>query len=199
MTELSQNNFNNEDLVESIRRRDNGAFEYLRLQCYDVVSMLVTSNSGSEADAEDVYHEGIFGLIKVVDNPQLVLTCKLTTLFISICKRQWLVVLQKRKADRTYQSDLHETSYDEEIERKMDKEIFNSILWTSFERLKQDCKIILRGYMQGMSVKEIAGLMGLSTSHVKKKKHYCHKYLIQYISEHPDYKRIEVEDEIKIC
>lgn len=199
MTELSQNNFTNEDLIKSIRNRDNGAFEYLRVQCYDVVNMLVETNSGSTADAEDVYNEGIFGLIKLVDNPQFVLTCKLTTLFISICKRQWLVVLQKRKAARNYQSDLQETSYDDEIEQKMDAEIFDSILWTSFERLKQDCKIILRGYMQGMSVKEIAGLMGLSTSHLKKKKHYCHKYLIQYISEHPDYKKIEVEDEIKIC
>ena len=180
---MEKQSLSESDLLKSIRARENRAFAFLQRKCYDVVKMMVVDNFGQIEDAEDIYEEGIVDLIKIIDRSTLELTCKVSTLFITICKNKWMSILENRKAATNYHQKHKDYTHVEDIYEKLDKDIYMGVLWESFELLKDDCKNILRAYFMELSVNNIAEIFGYSPGYVKKKKHYCHKALILLILE----------------
>lgn len=193
---MVRNAFSEEDIIQGIRLRQDDVFEHLRKHTYGAVRLYITSNSGTVEDAQDTFAEGIIGLIKFIDNPMLAMSCKVSTLLVSICKNHWYQKLEKQRSAYNYRNKLVVNDYEEDTSDELDEAVYSNMLWDSFNKLKNDCKTIIRGYLEEMTHKEIAKILGLSPGYVKKKKHYCQEYLIQYVSEHPDYKKMLTTNEV---
>jgi RNA polymerase sigma factor (sigma-70 family) len=193
---MVKNLYTESELIEGIRKRDNDIFVNLYKQCFHLVLKFVKLNSGKNEDAEDVYNESIFCLIEIIDRPTLELKCRVTTFLFSICMKQWKRVLEKQKAAQNYQYRNNECLEVEDFSDKMDKDFFWNILWESFRHLKDDCKIIIKAYLKEMPAKDIAELMDFSETYLSKKKHYCHKFLFEFVYQHPEYKQLQKTGEL---
>lgn len=187
-----QTRFSDDKVVfKAIRERDPDVFVHLRKSYFGAVRFMIRSNSGCDEDAEDVYSEGIVRLIELFDTRGQMTQSKLATLFIEICKNIWLNVLRSRRMQSEHANVPDDTFYEEQFEKDIDNALQKDILWQSFNKLKDDCQLIIRSFLDGMRIREIAKLMGLSTAYVNKKKHYCHKSLLDMIYTHPDYVKIK--------
>jgi DNA-directed RNA polymerase specialized sigma subunit len=80
--------------------------------------------------------------------------------------------------------------YFENFDVQLDEAIYKNIFWKSLEKLKKECQTIIEEFLNGKPLKEIAEMLGLTPSYIKKKKHYCQKNLLEHVYKHPDYKKL---------
>ena len=85
-----------ETLVAAIRGGDERALSQLYRQHWPMVSHFVLQNSGTEADAQDVYQEGVMVFYEKVRDNSLELNCQIKTYLYAVCRRIWLKRLTSR-------------------------------------------------------------------------------------------------------
>ena len=77
-------------LLKQLKDEQNTSFELLYRLYYPTVAVHVTRNSGSTADAEDIFQETIIVLLQQVRKPDFVLTASLKTYLFAIARNLWL-------------------------------------------------------------------------------------------------------------
>ena len=83
--------------VESLRLRDRASYTLLYQLMMPPVARYVQRNSGSLADAEDVFQETLLVLAEKVQQPDFRLTASLKTYLISIARNVWLNRLRDQR------------------------------------------------------------------------------------------------------
>ena len=169
------------ELLEILRgpdqiARDKALAEVYR-RTYAVIERMIVSNSGTVADAEDIFHDGLFSFYKQAQNG-LTLTCALRTYIFSICRNLWLKRL--RKSGR---SSRLEDQHQEIVELDNDPAEFlivdecSGLVADHLKKLGGDCqKIIVYAYFDQHKADEIAKLMDYATPQVaRNKKSSCLK------------------------
>jgi len=177
------------ELLEILRgpdqiSRDKALSEVYR-RTYSTIERMITSNSGSIADAEDIFHDGLISFYKQAQNG-LTLTCAIKTYIFSICRNLWLKRL--RKSGR---SDRLEDQHNEIVEMDNDPEEFliidecASLVAENLKSLGGDCqKIIVYSYFDQFKADEIAKLMDYATPQVaRNKKSNCLKRFREQVLE----------------
>ena len=177
-------------ILQGIRNRDDGAFKYIQVKFQDSIRLMVMEMGGSQEDAKDVFNEGLIALIRLVDQENFQLTCKLGTLLYALCNNKWKQQLEKQTAARNYHLRKLDTEEESDFTENTDLELYKRIFWENFEKLDNVCKEILKGYYEEMSPRKIAEELGYSYGYVRKRKSMCHSYLIKLIESHPDYIKI---------
>lgn len=174
------------NLIDGINQNEPHAWEYLRKASFRGVRYIVTTNQGSEEDAEDMLSEGIAALVEKVSKGKLVMTAKMSTLLISICEKKWLDILKGRDTQRRNIGKLRDApGYTSE--EKMDRAVFWNIARECFSQLEKQCQKILSMINEGMQHKDIGVKLGLSAGYVKKRNHYCHEEWVRIVQSHPGY------------
>ena len=169
------------ELLELLRgpdpiQRDKALAEVYR-RSYSMIERMITSNNGSVADAEDIFHDGLISFYKQAQNG-LTLTCAIKTYLFSICRNLWLKRL--RKSGR---SDRLEDQHNEIVELDNDPEEFlildecAELVSSQLKLIGEDCrKIIVYSYFDQYKADEIAKLMDYATPQVaRNKKSSCLK------------------------
>ena len=177
-------------ILQGIRNRDDGAFKYIQVKFQDSIRLMVMEMGGSQEDAKDVFNEGLIALIRLVDQENFQLTCKLGTLLYALCNNKWKQQLEKQTAARNYHLRKLDSEEESDFTENIDLELYKRIFWENFEKLDNVCKEILKGYYEEMSPRKIAEELGYSYGYVRKRKSMCHSYLIKLIESHPDYIKI---------
>lgn len=157
-------------------QRDKALSEVYR-RSYSMIERMITSNSGSVADAEDIFHDGLISFYKQAQNG-LTLTCAIKTYLFSICRNLWLKRL--RKSGR---SDRLENQHNEIVELDNDPSEYlivdecAALVSAQLKLIGEDCrKIIVYSYFEQFKADEIAQLMDYATPQVaRNKKSSCLK------------------------
>ena len=186
--------FNDQYIIEGIRNRDDAAFKYLQVKFQDSIRLMVIEMGGTPEDAKDVFSEGLIALIRLVDQEDFTLTCKLGTLVYALCNKKWKQHLEKQTAVRNYHVRKLDTSPERDFTEDIDHQMYREIFWESFTKLDQVCKDILEGYLKEISPREIAEKLGYSYGYVRKRKSMCHSYLMKLIENHPVFKKIKLTE-----
>lgn len=184
-------NYNDKHIIESIRKREDVAFKYLQVKFQDSIRLMVMEMGGSSEDAKDVFSEGLIALIRLVDQEDFELTCKLGTLVYALCKKTWKQQLEKQVAVRNYHVRKLENSPDWDFTEEIDQQLYQEIFWESFKKLEKVCQEILIGYLKEFSPKDIAAKLGYSYGYIRKRKSMCHSFLMKMIQDHPTFKKIK--------
>ena len=184
-------------LVEGIRQRNGDVFRYLERNYRHGIRLMVLEMGGSVTDGEDVFSEGIMTLIEVVDRPNFILTCQLSTLLYAICNKKWKQVLDKKKAARNYHFRHNEETVAMDYSENMDNSLYSKIFWDSFQKLEKDCRQILKAYFKEIPARKIADLLEYSYGYLRKKKSICHAALMRIIRRHPEYVSIKEKEGLK--
>lgn len=183
--------YNDQYIINGIRNRDDVAFKYLQVKFQDSIRLMVLEMGGTREDAKDVFSEGLIALIRLVDQEDFILTCKLGTLVYALCNKKWKQYQEKQIAVRNYHLRKLDTSPEWDFTEDADDQLYQDIFWETFMKLDKVCRDILDGYLKEISPREIAEKLGYSYGYVRKRKSMCHSFLMKMIENHPTIKKIK--------
>ena len=190
--------FTDEQLLLGLINQDPDVYAYMNRWYKRGIKLMIYEMGGTSEDGEDMFGEGLVGLYDMVRKANFELTCKLSTLFFSICKKQWQRVLDKKKAAKNYKKRNNEPTEVEDFSEDMDQLIYERIFYECFNKLEKECRRILNGYFKEIPLKQLADVLEYTYNTLRKKKSICHTSLMKIINEHPEYKIIRDEDDLDI-
>jgi RNA polymerase sigma factor (sigma-70 family) len=153
--------------LERLAKRDNAAFNLLYAFYYPGIEKFVKKNSGTAADAEDVFQETIMVLLEKVPKKDFVLTSSIKTYISAVASNIWLKRLRDAKGVIGLNIDLElEDMTLSEWERKEDNLLRRNRLQRIFEKLTRHCVIFLtRTFLSGASREQLIEQMGYRNAH----------------------------------
>lgn len=176
----SVNEITDDALIMGIREGNRQLINTLYITHYPMIRKLVLDNSGSEAEAKDVYQEAIIVFYENVRTKGFNLTCKINTYLYSISRNIWLKQLRKRMPQA---NDLNDHKHFVDINRDFDKheEKQKRIDKLNFamQEIGEPCSSILTYFFYNrLTMEEIAGKMGYTNAaNAKNQKYKCFKRL----------------------
>ncbi len=179
--------------IEAIRKHDTVVIRQMIDECYPPVERWVCQNSGTPADAEDVFADALEAICRKLKQGQaLDLTARFSTFIFSICKNHWLKRLRRKKgADRVRNDNAAElTTETERWNQALEDAERMQFVRTKWERLSESCRQLLDLCWadEKKSMAEIARILGFaSAGYASKRKHQCIEKLKALIRDDPDF------------
>lgn len=188
--------YSDELIIEHLRERKSDAVSYIIKKYLPMIKFMVSDYSysdgsilavGNEDDAEDIFQETLYIIIKKIDSGDLKLTVKFSTYLYAICKNLLKIKLKKRITEQKYKLSEAENSVivEDNVEvYKTNKK--QKIFDHYFLQLSPVCKNILKLSWNEYSQADIAKKLGNTIKYITKRKHECKKRLIELILKNPD-------------
>ena len=181
MKESRQPILTDEELLMGLADGSDNALTQLYRRYFPMVLHFVTTNSGSEDDAKDIYQEALIVLYEKVRSDSLELHCQLKTYLYSIGRRLWLKQLARRSrfmvrdvempvSEEIALDHLNDDLIDhEERDRQFD------LMADSLDRLGEPCRTLLDDfYIQHLSMQDITEKFGYTNAdNAKTQKYKC--------------------------
>lgn len=165
-------------LLAALRTDQAWAYEWIYTHAYRRAASLVLERHGQESDAEDMFQEALFVLLKKVQMPDFQLTSSLVTYLCSVTRNLWLY--KSRNAYREQKTDdlspYEKTGEDSHLilEEHLEAETRYATALAALDRLGDDCRqVIVKSYYENQPDRDIATALGLATDYVKVKRHRC--------------------------
>lgn len=190
----AQTNLSREELLKQLRsinpKDQNRVFEYLYMNNYEVIKMLVLNNNGTSDDAKDVFQDTLIAMHRNVRNPEFELSCKMSTYLYSLARNIWLNKLKSSKKVDSFedvQTEFIETN--ENRQELIERAERSKMLVKMIDLLKEDCKKVLKlFYFERYSMSGIASEMSYANDQVaKNKKSACLKHLKKQVLTNPNF------------
>ena len=189
--------YNDQEIISGLKSGESFAVNYLAKEYLPMIRYFISKNNGSEEDAKDIFQDALFILIDKISSDDFILQVTLSTYLFAICKNLWLMVLDRQKAAKNYEKrrslDILETDFSE----KGDTAFYERIFRQCFDTMDDVSQKILKMYWMEIAPTEIAEKLGYSYGYVRKKKSECMKELKNRIMNHPDYRELESNLNIK--
>ena len=184
--------YTDEAIIGGLKKRDSLIIRYVYKEYYPTIKFLITTNSGTETDAEDVFQDARVVLYRKIARENLVLTSSFKTFLYSICRNLWLQRLDRRVFRNEFLEmedlgELQEIAYNEQPEDDQEK---YRLFQQHFFKLSEDCQKVLKLFMSKTSLKEIAEIMGFKTEkYAKTRKFMCKEKLKNSVINDPNFKK----------
>ncbi len=169
-----------------------------------IVTSYVLNNSGSVEEAKDLFQETLIDLYRKGQDG-FILTCPFKPYFLAMCRYKWLDQLKGDKKRKIKETDAFKVTnlenegleyIREEIVHSVGKEKEFNIYREHFSKLSSTCQEII-GLSLVMneqtnktnSLKEIAAVLELNYSYVRREKNNCLDKLIASIKQDPRFRQ----------
>lgn len=161
------------ELVAKIRLRDHETLNRIYSETYPMVEKYILKNNGGSSDAEDVFQDAFYLMIKKVQEPEFVLSSKVSTFLFGISKNLWLKQLTKKSIDTSALKAEQDFELLPESDHQKLEQVQN--MQHSIEKLGEPCKtIIIQFYFLETSMKEIAKMLNYTNANnAKNQKYKC--------------------------
>jgi RNA polymerase sigma factor (sigma-70 family) len=181
--------------IDALLENDTSLINELYHKYAGKIKAMVLKNSGTEADAADIFQEALVSLYQRANREPFVLTCPLDAYLYLICKNKWINELNK-KANKGV------TFIDTEGFQIKD-DIFNEveIVHIQYERrnlliqklkdLGDSCRAVLELSWSGLCMEEVASKLGNTYGYVRKKKSECMAKLIALVKTSPQFETLQ--------
>lgn len=181
MKESRQPVLTDEELLTGLANGSDDALTQLYRRYFPMVIHFVTTNSGTEDDAKDIYQEALIVLYEKVRSGSLELHCQLKTYLYSISRRLWLKQLTQRS--RFMVRDVETPAADELAIEQLDDDLTDheerdrqfTLMADSLDRLGEPCRTLLEDfYIQHLSMQDITEKFGYTNAdNAKTQKYKC--------------------------
>ncbi len=165
--------------IEALRREDKNLIREIYQKYAPQVSQWISKNSGSMADAKDIFQEGLISLYNKALDPNFTLNCSLGALLFTICRNKWTDQLRKKSATQKVSSEIKERLYsDPQIEHTLEQieeaAIRDQLLDSTFKQLSQLCQQLLALVAKGIAPADIALQLNMAEANtVYRRKKAC--------------------------
>ncbi|MEM9921807.1 MAG: sigma-70 family RNA polymerase sigma factor [Bacteroidota bacterium] len=165
--------------------------EYVYVRMYPFVLRFIERNRGGQADAEDVFQDGLIKFYKLVRQGRIAEEVNVEAYLYTICRNIWLKKLGREKKPDVLIEDIEIVPVEDTILQRIlskEKEAHYQLM---LQQLGKDCyKVLMAYYYKNLPLKIIATEMNYSSEAVaKNKKSGCMKKLRQLLIEIPSYKK----------
>ena len=141
-----------------------------------MVLNMVVQNSGTEAEAKDVFQEAVIVLYDNARQHDFELTSRLKTYLYSVCRRLWLKQLTgKGRTFHDVAAYEDVIAVDEDLARHEEKDLQLDMMEKALDGLGEPCRTIIRDfYMENRSMQEICDKFGYTNAeNAKNQKYKC--------------------------
>jgi RNA polymerase sigma factor (sigma-70 family) len=191
--------YTDEEIMTGLKRQDIPILKFVYKQFSGQVKSLITSNSGTEMDAEDIFQDALVVIYQKISSDTMKLTCSFSTYLTAVCKYLWLQRLNKLELFFEFKelACQHEEQDDFNMEQLLIESEKYRLFQQHFLRLTPDDQKVLRLFMSKISLKEIAKIMGYkSHKYAKVRKYICKEKLKNSILNDPQFRKIYEYDEL---
>ena len=183
-------NFTDQQIIEAFQKggqNRNHAWEFAYKDWRDRIFGAIVAKNGTREEAKEAMQEVVMVFERRVKRPDFVLQHKLSTYFISCVYRQWIKSRKSGKMSVVDLEDRHLAGFVESVEADIAQTELANLLDESLARLGERCKAILRHFMNGYSMKEIAEKMDFAGGEqvARNEKRKCQERYETYLREHP--------------
>lgn len=189
--------YTDDAILKGLRKRDGEVIRYIYKEYYPSIKFLIITNSGSETDAEDVFQDAMVIIYRKIIEDKLILTSSFKTFLYSICRNLWLQRLDRKLFSYEFMENENLTDMQDVIvleQSELENEKYR-LFQQHFLRLSEDCKKILRLFMNKVPLREIAEIMGFKTEkYAKTRKFMCKEKLKNAIINDPNCKKFLTND-----
>ncbi|GAB3261143.1 hypothetical protein GCM10027347_25990 [Larkinella harenae] len=166
-----------QDFYVGLSRRDERAYQYLYHAVFPSFQHWVLTNNGSAMDAEDSFQKGLLNFLLNIETGtyQLQAGTRITTVAFEYCKRVWLTELKSaRLRYRGTMPDYLDPADTSDVEKDLERMDIVQLVQQSLSQLKDVCRNLLEWfYVEELSLREIAGRLGMKEESVKSKRYQC--------------------------
>jgi RNA polymerase sigma factor (sigma-70 family) len=184
--------YTDEAILEGLEKQDREIIRYIYKEYYPSIKFLIITNSGNEIDAEDVFQDAMVIIYRKIIEGKMILTSSFKTFLYSICRNLWLQRLDRKLFSYEFMENENLTDMQDSVSYEM-REVENEkyrLFQQHFLRLSEDCKKILRLFMNKVPLREIAEIMGFKTEkYAKTRKFMCKEKLKNAIISDPSCKK----------
>lgn len=187
--------YETEEIIRGILNHDRIVITYVYKVHFILVKKYVTSSSGTDEDAWDVFQDAIgvvYDFFKRKDS-DLSLTSSFSTFFYAVCFNIWKNQLRYKNVRRKLKDVIIEGVSEDEWDLA---EIIRSntqmrIYLKYLDMLSEECKKTLELVGQGLNGNEIADELGLGSAQAfYNKKRSCIKKILELINNDPEYQNL---------
>lgn len=183
--------YTEQEVLAGILGNSSKTLQYVYKEAFPGIKRYINSNSGNDEDAKDIFQESIIITYKKLKNNNLVLTCSLKVYLFSVCRLLWLKQLEnQRKGIQEVNVGEFVLNVGEDVLDIRDQNERYELYRAHFDLLNEDCKKVLRMFLDKVSLKEIANRMGFTEQYAKKRKFQCKEALVKSIQNDNDYKEM---------
>jgi RNA polymerase sigma factor (sigma-70 family) len=191
----------NEAIIRGLKARDTVIIKYIYKNYFQPVRFMVTSNSGSQMDAEDVFQDAMMIIFKKISIGCLNLTCAFNTYLYAVCKHVWLQKLNKHGIQFEYKDakDIEPVEDSHNLEALIEDNEKFKLFQQHIEKLGEADQKMLRLFLKKVPLAEIAKIMGYSSyEYAKVRKYLVKEKLKNSILNDPRYREILEAKEVSM-
>lgn len=178
-------------LIKGIARNDRAVMTEIYERFLGKIIAFVEQNSGSEADARDLFQEALIAIFSKARKGELELSSSFYTYLYAVCRNLWLKKLRKNKGKEVTLDPELVSSDERASELDLDEQDRMRLYRAKFSLLGEDCRKLLQLFFEGISMSEIAAKLGFaSEGYAKKRKFQCKQKLVTAIQSDPLYKEL---------
>ena len=172
--------------IEGLLQNDAMVIDTIYKKFSPGIKRWIIANSGSEADAGDIFQETMITIFRQAKEKNLTLSCPFEAYFLIIAKRMWFKELKKRGRQEVT-IDIDEaynigTDSFKELEEAITIQERENMVMGLFKTLGDRCREIIQlTQKKEFSQEEIATKLGLTYAYLRKKKSECMASLIKKV------------------
>ncbi|GAA3614865.1 sigma-70 family RNA polymerase sigma factor [Flavivirga amylovorans] len=155
------------EIIERLKNGDESGLKHL-YRHQKMIKSWINKNNGNGEDAEDLFQNAILVFYKKVMSGDYEYKSKISTYLFSICQRQWLNELNRRKSKEQTTEDFMKFDkgvYEKPMEDGSNEKLIGYIT-EQLNKLGEPCKSLLEAsiYLQ-VSMKDIASKYNYKNAH----------------------------------
>ncbi len=162
--------------IEALLNNDSRVLNKLYAKYSGKIIGLVTKNSGSYDDAQDIIQETLITIYHQAKEKNFILTCPFDAYFYLLCKRKWLNKLNKKGIKAVTILEEITSITDEQEILASETEIFekrSSLFEEKLIELGGKCKELLDLAFKIKKMQKVAEMLGVTYGYARKKKSQC--------------------------
>lgn len=171
------------EIYQGVLERNPKIIEFVYKNYLPIFLRKINKNSGLYEDAEDIFQESIIIIYQNIQSGKITKETNFKSYFWSVFSN--LANNQNRKYHQnkiSIDSDSQDDFIDDELDSQYEKNLRSKIYIDHFNRLKEECKRLLKLFFKKISIKEIAKKLGYKNEQVVKvKKYKCKDELVENI------------------
>ncbi|MEO0734571.1 MAG: RNA polymerase sigma factor, partial [Bacteroidota bacterium] len=147
--------------IVALRENDSRTLEELYRECSPRITSWVLKNSGTVADARDLFQEALISLHASAHKEGFQLTCPIGALLFTICRNQWINQLRRKKREaevRKIEAERYtpDSTTVSDYERWEDDHLEKARLDQTLAQLSDTCQQLLKLLGRGVKPAEAA-------------------------------------------
>ena len=157
--------------LDGIRRGDSSSIQMMYESHFLKMTKFVEANSGNREDAKDLFQESMFHLFQRLRDRQDLEIQNLDAYFTGMYRNRWYQNLKVRRRDRETREQLVEAT----TVASDEAEYYAYV--QGLRLLGPDCQEVLRHYVEGRPMSDLAASLQTTVDYAKRKKYLCKEKL----------------------